>query len=444
MTVFPLVPTGDYRLVNATVPLCLLEAADGGDARSDALAPAALTIADGKIQRFTVGSCAGAATSDVAADSQLPALDLDGGMIWPVCVDLHTHLDKGQIWSRVPNTSGRWQDALALVAADREAHWRAEDVAERMDFSLRCAFVHGTAAIRTHIDSMGAQAEISWPVLARMRERWAGRIALQGVSLAMLDSYAGEEGERLADLVADHGGILGAVVIDDADPGAALDRIFTLARDRNLDLDFHADETNNPNANGLEAIAEATIRFGWEGRVTAGHCCSLACRPAADAECTIARVVAAGVAVVSLPMCNMYLQDRAEGRTPRWRGVTLLRELAAAGVPVAIGSDNARDPFYAYGDLDPIEVFTQAVRIAHLDSPLGGWARAITATPAKIMETDVGGLLGQGRNADLIVFRARSWSELLSRPGGPRLVIRGGRPVTDALPDYRELDMLRR
>jgi cytosine/creatinine deaminase len=252
------------------------------------------------------------------------------------------------------------------------------------------------------------------------------------------------EGERLAGLVADHGGILGAVVIDDADPGAALDRIFTLARDRNLDLDFHADETNNPNANGLEAIAEATIRFGWEGRVTAGHCRSLACRPAADAERTIARVVAAGVAVVSLPMCNMYLQDRAEGRTPRWRGVTLLRELAAAGVPVAIGSDNTRDPFYAYGDLDPIEVFTQAVRIAHLDSPLGGWARAITATPAKIMETDVGGLLGLGRNADLIVFRARSWSELLSRPGGPRVVIRGGRPVTDALPDYRELDMLRR
>jgi hypothetical protein len=60
--------------------------AESGDARSDALAPAALTIADGKIQRFTVGSCAGAATSDVAADSQLPALDLDGGMIWPVCV----------------------------------------------------------------------------------------------------------------------------------------------------------------------------------------------------------------------------------------------------------------------------------------------------------------------------------------------------------------------
>ena len=421
MTAFPPFPTDDYRLINASVPLCLLDARDGGDAQSGALAPATLTIAGGKIRRLVVGSWAGASAGDDVA-AGLPAFDLDGGMIWPVCADLHTHLDKGQTWFRVPNPSGRWQDALALVAKDRETRWSAEDVAARMDFSLRCAFVHGTAAVRTHIDSMGAQGEISWPVLARMRDRWKGRIALQGVSLAMLDSYAGEEGDRLADLVADHGGILGAVVINDLDPGPALDRVFALAADRNLDLDFHADETDNPNSNALEAIAEATIRFAWQGRVTAGHCCSLACRPSDAAERTIARVAAAGVAVVSLPMCNMYLQDRTEpGRTPRWRGVTLLHELSAAGVLVAVGSDNTRDPFYAYGDLDPIEVFAQAVRIAQLDSPLGGWARAITATPAGIMKTNVSGLLGQGRNADLILFRARSWSELLSRPSGPRL-----------------------
>jgi cytosine deaminase len=140
---------------------------------------------------------------------------------------------------------------------------------------------------------------------------------------------------------------------------------------------------SNPDSNALEWIADATIRFDWQGRVTVGHCCSLACRSLVAPERTIARVAAAGIAVVSLPMCNMYLQDRRQsGRTPRWRGVTLLHELAAAGVSVAIGSDNTRDPFHAYGDLDPVEVFAQAVRIAQLDSPLNGWARAITVTRA--------------------------------------------------------------
>ena len=206
-------PRDGYRLINATIPSCLLDAKHGGDSGSDALVAASLTIVGGKIRQINTG-----VRADLTVADGLPEIDLDGGMMWPLCVDLHTHLDKGQIWSRAPNSSGNWRDALTIVAKDREANWTADDVAARMDFALRCAFAHGTGAVRTHIDSMGPQAAISWPVLAKMRDHWAGRIALQGVSLAMLDNYLGEEGERLADLVADHGGILGAVVIDDPDP----------------------------------------------------------------------------------------------------------------------------------------------------------------------------------------------------------------------------------
>ena len=32
-----------------------------------------------------------------------------------------------------------------------------------------------------------------------------------------------------------------------------------------------------------------------------------------------------------------------------------------------VASDNTRDPFYAYGDLDMIEVFREATRILHFD-----------------------------------------------------------------------------
>lgn len=55
----------------------------------------------------------------------------------------------------------------------------------------------------------------------------------------------------------------------------------------------------------------------------------------------------------------MQDRDHAAGRTPRWRGVTALQELAAGGVAVALASDNTRDQFYAYGDLDMLEVFAQ-------------------------------------------------------------------------------------
>ncbi len=150
----------------------------------------------------------------------------------------------------------------------------------------------------------------------------------------------------------------------------------------------------------------------------------------------------AGIAVVSLPMCNMYLQDRTSGRTPRWRGVTSLHELKAASVPVMVSSDNTRDPFYAYGDLDTLEVFREATRIGHFDHPFGDWPRAVTTTPADVMRLPSHGRIGLGLPADLVLFRARNWTELLSRPQHDRIVVRAGKRLATTLPDYRELDRL--
>ena len=65
----------------------------------------------------------------------------------------------------------------------------------------------------------------------------------------------------------------------------------------------------------------------------------------------------------------MYLQDRTPGRTPRWRGVTVIQEMRRRGIRVAAAGDNCRDSFYAYGDHDVLDTFRQAVRIAHLDHP---------------------------------------------------------------------------
>jgi cytosine/creatinine deaminase len=377
-------------------------------------------------------------------DPDLPSVDCRAGMAWPAFIDLHAHIDKAHIWGRAPNPDGSWLAALETVRADRLARWTAADVEQRMDFSLRSAFAHGTRALRTHIDSLPPQAAISWPVFARMRERWRGRIELQGSALGPVEMLLGEDGSALADLVAEHQGILGCVLKSTPGPQAALDRIFGLARERGLELDFHVDETDDPGSTMLRHVAEAALRWSYEGRVTCGHCCSLAVQGEAEAEATIRLAARAGLTIASLPMCNLYLQDRAPGRTPRWRGVTLVRELAAAGVKVAFGSDNVRDPFYAYGDYDMLEVFREAVRIAHLDHPLGDWAASVTRIPAAQMRLAGAAAVEPGACADLVLFSARDWGELLSRPQADRVVIRSGRPIDTTPPDYAELDDLAR
>ncbi len=58
------------------------------------------------------------------------------------------------------------------------------------------------------------------------------------------------------------------------------------------------------------------------------------------------------------------------------------------------------------------------------------------------MRLDGAGVLAAGGPADFIVFRGRSWTELLSRPESDRIVVRDGRAIERAVPDYAELDDL--
>ena len=423
-----------YVIADATVPGVLLDA-PGIEPDAEGLARVDIAVAEGRIAAIAPAGMFG---------GDAPRLELDRGMAWPTFVDMHTHLDKGHIWARTPNPDGTFGGALGAVAADRAAYWSAEDVRTRMEFSLRAAHAHGTSLVRTHLDSIDPQYRISWPVFAEMRERWAGRIDLQAVSIVGIEELRDEAyADALADTVAAHGGVLGCVTYMVPDLVPLVEAVMRRAADRGLDLDCHVDESGDPAARSLRVIADTAIRLRFPGRIVAGHCCSLALQPPEEAEATMERVAEAGIAVVSLPMCNMYLQDRSAGRTPRWRGVTLLHELMASDVAVAVASDNTRDPFYAYGDLDMVEVFREATRILHLDHPVSSWASLVARAPAGIVgRGDDHGLIAPGRVADLVLFRARTWTELLARPQADRTVIRAGGAIDRTLPDYRELDDL--
>jgi cytosine deaminase len=116
-----------------------------------------------------------------------------------------------------------------------------------------------------------------------------------------------------------------------------------------------------------------------------------------------------------------------------------LHELKAAGVNVMIASDNVRDPFYAYGDLDMLEVWREGVRILHLDYPFADWASAVRSGPARALGLDIEGFRS-GARADMILTRARDFTELMARPHADRVVLRDGRALSVAPPDYGDID----
>jgi cytosine deaminase len=409
------------RLTNITVPGYLV-------GQSAPLVAYSLTIADGVI-------------SDAPAEVEI---DLQGAMALPCFVDMHTHLDKGHICARQPNPDGTFNGALGAVGVDARANWNAGDLRTRMDFSLRCAYAHGTRAIRTHLDSNAPQDAITWPVFAEMRAAWAGRIDLQAVSLSSCDYIEEEDAfATTADIVARTGGILGTVTYPNANIAAQIAGFLAAAADRGLQADFHVDETLDPQVNTLRLIAAEVMASHFEAKVVVGHLCSLSTMDETEALHTLDVVAKAGLHVVSLPMCNLYLQDRHTGRTPRNRGITLVHEMKERGINVSFASDNTRDPFYAYGDMDMIEVLREATRIGHLDHTDPDWCRAVLTNPAAACGFDAPSLAA-GAPADLVICNARSWNELFARPQSDRIVLRAGRAIDTTLPAYAELDHLMR
>jgi cytosine deaminase len=457
---------GEFVMNHAEFRRLLREGTTSSYAVSGLCAPAALINAEDRdlpldshdIVSFDL-RISGGRVSEISPPGTLSnAIPGGNRIVFPCFADIHTHLDLGHVVDVAPNYEGthfgavKARNAYRMAAIARGEQWLEADLERRMEFALRSAYAHGTMAMRTHLDSLPEQVDYSWKTFARLRERWRGKMELQGVPLLPIDNYLGDYGRELANRVAAAGGILGGVTRftgqghgdqgnqDDERMRAALDVFFRLAAERDLDVDLHVDETGDPKARNLDFVARAALACSFTRQIVCGHCCSLAVRPQQEAQAALNLCHEAGLAIVSMPHVNLYLLGRVPGCTPRWRGISLLRELHEKGVPVALATDDVRDHFYPYGDHDLMAVLAIAILVGHLDQPWTDWPSAITKTPADLMRLPDIGRLRVGSSADLVIFPARRYSELLAHPDNERVLIRAGIYVEPIQADYSELD----
>jgi cytosine deaminase len=162
---------------------------------------------------------------------------------------------------------------------------------------------------------------------------------------------------------------------------------------------------------------------GLRRRVALSHLCTLAILDANPAGALIDKLARAEITVVALPETNLFLQERGE-RTPIRRGITLMRELLAAGVTVRLGTDNIRDWFFPFGDGDMLETARFAAIAAHLDNE----AQLIAAI------CDGRRTIEEGVTADLVLLRASSFEDALARRPAERMVFKAGRQVAGPAP----------
>ena len=209
---------------------------------------------------------------------------------------------------------------------------------------------HGTRYVKTHVilDPIWG-LESAKPLLTLKNE-------LRGwLDLSLIVPYdAGYEAELGA--MAERGEIdfVGGYPTLTPDYRAAADGIFAFAKRYDLPVDLHVDESDEANVDCFLYVLKKTIECGMEGRVSCGHVTALCAVDEEKAAEAVRLAKEAGVHVISLPSCNMYLMGRNDRGRIR-RGVTRVREFREAGVPVSVASDNIRDPFRPFGNGDMLE-----------------------------------------------------------------------------------------
>lgn len=367
----------------------------------------------------------------------VPSHATNGGVVTPLFTDVHVHLDKTYTISRIDTqANARVEclfDAITLMENDRP-NWTADDIRTRASRALHAAYLQGVGAMRTHIDWVAPEVPEAWPVLLSLREEWKAQIDLQLSALIHGDLVLAAAGD-IALRVKQDGGVFGAFFYRNADLEAKVEAMFVLAREHDLDLDFHVDEGLDAEANALSLIIDATARHRLSGRVLCGHACSLTQRSAAELDRILIAAATAGVALVALPTSNLYLQDRRNGVSPRLRGIAPLKEARKAGVAVMLASDNVGDAFYPYGDYDPLSILRLAAPACHLDPE--EWLDSITHLPASWCASSFGVPLEKGSPADFVWHSASDLGDLISRPQAQRIVYRGGKPLPANNQDWR-------
>ncbi len=386
------------RLSDILVPKPLLKSpkAFGGDDAGDCLR-GDLILKDGRAVGLEVGALGNAPR-----------------MLIPALSEPHCHLDKCHSIGRIGNVGGDLAHALAAQRHDKEL-WTAEDLRSRMAKGLSELVAAGCRHVRSHIDwGDDVAAPVGWSVLTELAGDYPLLVqsaALTGVDqMANRDICFGIAGE----IAAAPNGVLGSFLLYHDHMREGLRNIFAAAERFGLPLDFHVDEGLGA-YNALELICDVAVETAFDGPILCGHAVSLVDRESDDLARIIDKLLQAGVAVCALPTTNLYLQGRRAG-TPDRRGITRLRELRAAGVPVLAGSDNVADAFCPMGQHDPRAALHLAALAAHLDPPMGQWLTAITTDAAEAMgladgfiehcPTDELRLCAAPSTADLVAGRA--------------------------------------
>jgi cytosine deaminase len=358
-------------------------------------------------------------------------LDAGGMLVTESFVNPHLHLCK--VWTaamideeamQAYHGDGMAQAAAAVdLAARVKAKYDESWITPNARRAVALAALHGNLHIRALAD-VDTKARLEGVrALLRVRDEFKGVVDVQVVAFAQ-DGIVREPGADalLREAMALGADVVGGIPWIEADAAARAEHVrvcFDLAREFGADVSMLLDDVGDARLRTLELMAREAIARGWEGRSLAHHCRAMALYDDAYLGELVPLLKRARVPVVTDPHTG-----------PLHAAV---RELAAAGVTVALGQDDISDAYYPFGRNNMLEVAFLAAHLLWMTTraDMERLYDMVTVDAARAMNVGAFGLAA-GNPAHLVVLDAPDVLEALRSHAPPAHVISHGKVIDSA------------
>lgn len=370
-------------------------------------------------------------------------IDAAGAMVRPPFVEPHIHLD-----ATLTAGEPRWNDSGTLwegiaVWSERKLSVTREDVLDRAEQVLRWQAAHGVLFVRSHCD-VTDPALTALDALLELRELVSDVMVLQVVAFPQegIVSFPGGA-ELLEEAVRRGADVVGAIphYEDTREDGVrSLEIAFEIAERHGRMIDAHCDEIDDEQSRFVEVLATLAMRSGLRERVTASHTTAMGSYNGAYAHKLQRLIQRSGINLVSNPLINLALQGRFDDY-PKRRGLTRVKEMVAAGVNVAFGSDDVVDPWFPLGTANPMLLAHSGVLAAHMtgQAEMAETFEMVSSRGARVLGVEADYGLEVGHPASFVVLPASSRMDAIRRQVAPRWVVSHGHVVSERDPSPAQL-----
>ncbi len=371
---------------------------------------------------------------DAAAGQEIDATDR---LVTPPFVDSHVHMDS-TLSLGLPrlNESGTLLEGIALWG-ELKPLLTQEAIYERARKLCLWSAARGTLAIRSHVDVCDDRL-LAVEALVQLKRDMAPWIDIQLVAFPQDGFFRyGKAEENLRKALKMGVEVVGGIPHFERtmeDGRLSVQALMKIAADEGRLVDMHCDETDDPLSRHIETLTAETFKHGMGGRVTGSHLTSMHSMDNYYVSKLIPLMAEAGIAAIANPLINITLQGRHDSY-PKRRGMTRVKELMAAGVPVAFGHDCVMDPWYALGSHDMLEVASMGLHVGQLTGlkEIAACFGAVTDVPTRILNLEDYGL-EPGCHADLVVLQAEDEMEAIRLRAERLYVIRRGKVLAQSAP----------